>query len=235
VYRLHALAAKNGVFFLTENEVIGVSGHTNHIELALSYRDGRKETIHARVVVNAAGVEADKMARLLNPASVYEWDPIKGESYKFYSDRRPELKVAGTNIYPTPETVITAHGRHFTVGVHLTPTFEDLTYPPRLGATVTVGPKVVPAQDKGSEETERITADFMAKKVQRFFPGIKAEDLSWHQAGEQARLKGHPDFVITSDPTYPHCINLLGIDSPGLTAALAIGKKTARKVHALLD
>ncbi|MDP6180871.1 MAG: FAD-dependent oxidoreductase, partial [Desulfatiglandales bacterium] len=72
-----------------------------------------------------------------------------------------------------------------------------------------------------------------SEKVQSFFPGLRENDLIWHQAGLQARLKGYPDFSIHSDPHYPHFINLVGIDSPGLTASLAIARRVAEMVDGL--
>jgi L-2-hydroxyglutarate oxidase LhgO len=234
VYRLHTLAEQNGAYFMTETEVTDVKEDGGHNVVTYRYRDGRTEAVRATVVVNAAGVEADRIARMMNPKSVYERDPIKGESYKYYSDKRPELKIFGTNVYPTPEVVVTKHGRHFTVGVHLTPTFEDLSYPPRIGTTVTVGPKVVAAENNQGQETERIGAEFMADRVRRFFPALQASDLIWHQAGIQARLKGHPDFIIAPDSIAPNVVHLLGIDSPGLTASLAIGRRAAQWVENIM-
>ncbi len=53
---------------------------------------------------------------------------------------------------------------------------------------------------------------------------MKLEDISLHQAGIRAKLKDYYDFVIEKDSKYPDFINLVGIDSPGLTASLAIAK-----------
>jgi L-2-hydroxyglutarate oxidase LhgO len=51
--------------------------------------------------------------------------------------------------------------------------------------------------------------------------------------GLQARLKDHPDFVITSNSFLPNVINLLGIDSPGLTSCLAVARRTKEMVERL--
>ena len=59
---------------------------------------------------------------------------------------------------------------------------------------------------------------------------LKIEDISYHQVGIRAKLEKHYDFVIEKDKRYPGCINLIGIDSPGLTSSLAI----ARHVKKLL-
>jgi L-2-hydroxyglutarate oxidase LhgO len=138
------------------------------------------------------------------------------------------------NIYPTPISVTTPSGRHFTVGVHLTPTFEDLSYPPALSTTVTVGPKLVPARDREDWSGPSVDAKAFAGAVVPFFPALRAEDLLWHQSGLQARLKTFPDFIIKAGSRLPNVINLLGIDSPGLTSCLAIADRTVEKVGDIL-
>ena len=230
VYRLHTLAHQAGVRFIVGTEITGVDRDDNCVGLSLRYPDGATGKIRARVAINAAGVDADLIARRLNPKSPYELDPVRGESYKFYSHKREELKTGGKNVYPTPESVRTPHGEHFTVGIHLTPSFEDLTYPPTLGSTITVGPRLVPVTNRNAWHGDFSPAGVFAERTQSFFPGLREEDLIQHQAGLQARLKGHPDFVIQADPLYPQFINLLGIDSPGLTASISIARRVAELV-----
>ncbi len=233
VYRLHTLAHQAGVQFMMETKVMELYGDHDSLGVTLQYRDGATDHIRAGAVINAAGVDADQVARLLNPNSPYELDPVRGESYKFYGHRRQELKLAEKNIYPTPESVITPQGHHFTVGIHLTPTFKDLSYPPSLGSTITVGPRLVPVEDRTAWVGDWSPAKFFAEKVQSYFPGLRENDLIRHQAGLQARLKGYPDFAIHADPQYPRLINLVGIDSPGLTASLAIARRVAEMVDGL--
>ncbi|MCP4683785.1 MAG: FAD-dependent oxidoreductase [Desulfobacterales bacterium] len=230
VYRLHTLASQEGVQFMNGTEIIGFENDEDHILIHLRYPDGRTDKVRTSAVINAAGIDADLVARLFNHRSTYELDPVRGESYKFYGNR-PELDLKSMNIYPTPESIQTPNGRHFTVGIHLTPTFKDISYPPALGTTVTIGPKLVPVRDRTDRQEQSIPAKIFADKVRLFFPGIKEDDLIWHQAGLQARLKGDPDFVIVSDPVQSNFINLLGIDSPGLTSCLAI----ARRVGEIID
>jgi len=234
VYRLHALAHAAGVHFIVETAVTGLKGSSEFTELTFQYRNGLTDSIKAKVVINAAGADADRIALFLNPNTPYTLDPVRGDSYKFYSTRRPDLELKGRNIYPTPTVVVTPHGTHFTVGIHLTPTFEDLSYPSRPGKTVTVGPKLVAVKDRNAWMDDHPTPPgIFAESLKAFFPGIKKEDLIWHQAGLQGRLKDHPDFVIEQDPQYLLCINLLGIDSPGLTASLAIARRVAKMVDNL--
>ncbi len=233
VYRLHTLAQESGVQFMVGTEITDLADSHPALDLLFRYRDGAQGRISAQAVINTAGVDADRVAKLLNPKAPYALDPIRGDSYKFYGHKRSDLRVAGQNVYPTPEIVETPHGSHFTVGVHLTPTFEGLSYPPALGSTVTVGPRLVPVRDRHDLHGNPVPAGQFAAAIRPFFPGIRTEDLLWHQAGLQARLKDRPDFVIEPDPHDPRWINLLGIDSPGLTASLAIARRVGRMVDEL--
>ena len=234
VYMLHTLSSQKSVQFMNNTEIIGFENDKDHILVHIRYADGKTDAIRSRAVINAAGIDSDIVARLFNERSSYELDPVRGESYKFYSNKRPELNLKSMNIYPTPELVLTPHGQHFTVGVHLTPTFQDTSYPPALGTTVTIGPKLVPVHDRTDQQVQTVPAKIFADKVLPFFPGIKEDDLIWHQAGLQARLKGNPDFVIEQDPIQPNFINLLGIDSPGLTSCLAIARRAGEIVDGII-
>jgi L-2-hydroxyglutarate oxidase LhgO len=230
LYRLHTLAGNAGVHFVVNTEVIRLNMKRKVVNIVFRYSDGTIDEADAVLAINAGGIHADSLARQLNPDYPYELDPVRGESYKFYSHKLPRLRLLGKNIYPTPEVIETPHGEHFTVGVHLTPTFEDLSYPPRLGSTVTVGPKLSPVKDIESWRGDWIPAKIFSDQVRKYFPALTENDLIWHQAGVQARLKDHPDFVIERDPVCPHLINLIGIDSPGLTACLSIARKVAEIV-----
>jgi len=233
VYRLHTLASKSGVQFMTDTEIIGFEDDREYIRMDIRYRDGRMDYVLAKVVINAGGVDADRLAAVLNPDSPYELDPISGGSYKFYGHKRPELKVNGMNVYPTPEVVHTPHGKHFTVGVHLTPTFEDISYPPELGLTVTIGPKLISLKNRQDLSRPSFDPEIFVDKARSYFPGLREEDLIWHQMGVQARLKDYPDFIISADSERPNFINLLGIDSPGLTSCIAIARRTREMVDRL--
>jgi L-2-hydroxyglutarate oxidase LhgO len=67
--------------------------------------------------------------------------------------------------------------------------------------------------------------------INPFFPNIRLEDINLHQAGIRAKLAGHYDFVIERDPVHKNLINLIGMDSPGLTSSLAIADHIAKMIH----
>jgi L-2-hydroxyglutarate oxidase LhgO len=180
----------------------------------------RRERFVAKTLINAAGIHADELARLVNPESPYSIVPVRGEAAKFYSTRRPELAMRGMNVYPVPTSFTTAEGEVVdTLGIHLTPTLDAAG---QVASTVSVGPAVTPGVEKEDYATSLHPPRYFWEQVHPFFPGLRVGDLELHQAGIQARLPNHPDWIIESDPKHPRFLNLIGIDSPGLTASLAI-------------
>ncbi len=232
LHQLYALASADGAQFLTQTEVIAAHPEPEGIRVTLRYRDGATDQFLTERLINCGGLYSDEIARLLNPDSPYRIDPMRGEAACFYRTKRPELAVGNINIYPTPYQVHMPGGTYWTVGVHLTPTLEPVPgggWQP--GSTITVGPLNMAAANKehyGGEH--RPMAEFHGQ-VTGFFPGLRVDDLQPYQAGIQARLAGHQDWVLEFDPRHPACLNLLGFDSPGLTGSLAI----AEEVRALIS
>lgn len=233
VHRLYALASNAGAIFLAGTRLVGVTPRSEGLELAVTYPDGAGDRFLAGRLVNCAGLYADQVARLVDPASPYQVDPVRGEAYRFYRGKRPELAMRGMNVYPTPQRVVTAQGSYFTVGVHLTPTLEPgPDGRPGLGPVVTVGPL-----NRGVDSREDLGGDYLPagqfhERVKDFFPGLRQDDLEPFQAGIQARLVGHQDWVMEPSPQEPRCLNLLGIDSPGLTACLALAGEARSRLEA---
>jgi L-2-hydroxyglutarate oxidase LhgO len=231
VHKLYAQASGAGAQFVPHTELAGVTPRPEGLVLRLRYRDGAEDEILSERLVNCAGLYSDRVAAMVDPASPRRIDPVRSEAMKFYRGKRPELGLAGMNVYPAPYQLTTPAGTYFTVGVHLTPTLEtDLRGRVSLGPVITVGPLNRPAQGRedygGDYQPERV----FWERVRGFFPGLREEDLEPHQVGIQARLAGEQDWVMEPSPADPRCLNLLGIDSPGLTGSLAI----ARRVRALL-
>jgi L-2-hydroxyglutarate oxidase LhgO len=231
VHKLYALASGAGAQFVPHTELAGVTCRPEGLVLRLSYRDGAEDEILSERLVNCAGLYSDRVAAMVDPASARRIDPVRSEAMKFYRGKRPELGLAGMNVYPAPYQLTTPAGTYFTVGVHLTPTLEtDLRGRVSVGPVVTVGPLNRPAQGRedygGDYQPERV----FWERVRGFFPGLREEDLEPHQVGIQARLAGEQDWVMEPSPADPRCLNLLGMDSPGLTGSLAI----ARRVRAML-
>jgi L-2-hydroxyglutarate oxidase LhgO len=174
---------------------------------------GEAADVDAAAVVNAAGLAADHVAALAGvdvDAAGYRQHPCKGD-YFALAPGAP-LRFNGL-VYPV-------HGRAG-LGVHVT---LD------LGGRVKFGPDAnyVDAVDYTVDPAK---AGAFAAAAGRYLPGLRAEWLSPDQAGVRPKLQGprdtFRDFVIAeeTDRGLPGLVNCLGIESPGLTAALAIGDR----------
>ncbi len=184
-------------------------------------------------LVNAAGLYADRVAQMLNESNPWQLAKVRGEYVSFQASSRPELGLTAMPVYGPPRTYRGADGTpYITLGVHTTPTFDilDRNGTWGLGQTVIVGPTARPIKhfdDERLDQHQQSIAEIIAP-VQAFFPELRPEDCTRGQIGIQARLAGPlQDFVIERDSRYPWCIHLVGIDSPGLTASLAIGEEVA--------
>ncbi|MDD9932047.1 MAG: NAD(P)/FAD-dependent oxidoreductase [Myxococcales bacterium] len=183
--------------------------------LRLSTRDegGETFTITTRFVVNAAGLDADAVAAMAGldvDALGYRLHYCKGDYFALSSRFRGASEHL---IYPVP----VAAG----LGIHLT---MD------LGGKLTAGPDTEYV-DRIHYDVDPAKAAVFARAVRRYLPELRDEDLTPDYAGIRPKLQapGAPvaDFVIERADRngVPGLINLVGIESPGLTASEAIAER----------
>jgi glycerol-3-phosphate dehydrogenase len=151
--------------------------------------------------------------------------PLRGEYCRVNRRHRPELWLSGRNIYPVPEMLDLGDERAMMVGTHLTPTFamapDGSTVP---GDIFTVGPEFREAPSRDDYESGRFPAGLLVERARRFMPALTLSDVELDYAGIMVHLKGMTDWIVRRDPRHPSCVHLLGIDSPGLTCSVEIGK-----------
>jgi L-2-hydroxyglutarate oxidase LhgO len=251
VNALYRRAESKGVIFLTSNTVTGIVpvGEQGSFELNISSLNN-SEKFRTRILINSAGLFSDEIAKLVNPGSPYIIEPVKGESAKFYSLKREGINLSGLSIYPVPfgylpngERLRVPFGQFLklfkenkvtkSVGVHISPSFDFSGGKYTAGNTFIVGPAYSKPQNKEDYRPFRQLGYYL-ENVSSFFPGLKLNDLSMHQAGIRAKLKDNYDFIIEKDKKFPGCINLAGIDSPGLTSSLAIAKLVKNMVKEMV-
>lgn len=249
VRRLSTLARQNGVYFLTGTEVTEIKAKGQYFEVGL-ISPNRHEILETEVLINSAGLYSDVIAKKVNPECPYEILPVRGEMAKFYKSRRSEIFHHGLNIYPTPypldktgrklvipfaefQSLFKAKQVLKTVGVHLTPTFDLVDDSYEIGNIVTIGPATKGVEDRENYAQDLFEPPYFWEMVHSFFPNLRTEDIELHQTGIQARLKNQFDWVIEPDEKHPRCIQLVGIDSPGLTACLAIAEYVMQLVQSI--
>lgn len=178
------------------------------------------EEIKARVVVNSGGLASDRIAALAGmdiDTYRYRLHYCKGEYYRLAA----KIQVNHL-IYPIPE--------HSGLGIHLTKDF---------GGGQRLGPNAYYVDSCDYDMDEKYRHCFY-QAARRYLPGLRPGDIRPDYAGIRPKLQGpgeaFRDFVIGEESAkgFPGFINLIGIESPGLTSCLAIGRYVSGIVRELL-
>ncbi|MFO8101027.1 MAG: NAD(P)/FAD-dependent oxidoreductase [Dehalococcoidia bacterium] len=208
----HSQAVEAGAEFLYGTEVTGLDRAGEVWRVGIRDREGFSE-LFSRVVINSAGLESDKVARLAGATGDdYRLHYCKGEYFGLNSRLRGSI---GRLIYPTPQEA--------GLGVHLTIALDGMM---RLGPNTQYVGEIDYSVDKSHREAFYLSAG-------RFLPHLELEDLHPDLAGIRPKLQGpgglFHDFVIVHDDQGPLAglVNLVGIESPGLTASPAIARYVA--------
>ncbi len=224
VHAYARLAANQGANIVPRAQVVSLepSGKTIRVALRIGDEENlQEETIEARCVINAAGLYADEVATMLGN---YSWKiyPVRGE---YCEVRGPRSSLINNLIYPLP------HSDGLSLGVHFTKT---------LWGTFLLGPTATYVEGKDNYEKDRLPISAFAESAKTLLPEIEESDLQLGYSGLRPKLvppdkHGIADFVITRDPNVPQAIHLVGIESPGLTAAPAIANHVLQLVGEILD
>jgi len=223
VHAFARVAEAQGANLVNHARVTALDPKNNAIEVRLRIGDeevSEEETIAARCVVNAAGLYADEVAKMLGPRpwTIY---PVRGE---YCEIRGSKAQCINGLVYPLP------HHDQLSLGVHFTKT---------LWNTVLVGPTATYVEGKDNYERNRLGVPEFAADAKTLLPEIEEQDLHLGYTGLRPKLKapgekGVADFVIEPDREVPRVIHLIGIESPGLTAAISIAGQVTTMVSEVL-
>lgn len=203
VNALRRAAEDEGAIFLPGTALAGADSVTDGIQLRTE-----REMILASTVVNAAGLYADDVSKILggDDFTIY---PVRGEYAELIPSKR---SLVNALVYPLPHAA--GHG----LGVHITRS---------TGGNIWFGPSVKYQDVKGDYENGRLPVEDFAEAARQLLPMLTVDDL--RLSGTGIRPKLHPetesfaDFMIRRDTQNPRVIQAAGIESPGLTSCLAIG------------
>jgi len=207
VHTLARLLTESGGYLLTGTRLEGADLTPGGMLLRTE-----RESIMAAVVVNAAGLFADHVSAMLGGES-FRIHPCRGE----YAEIAPSrASLVNALIYPLPNA--SGHG----LGVHLTRTTRG---------TVLVGPTVRHQDSRHDYESNRLAPSAFLEPARRLLPGLGPGDLRLGGSGIRPNLntaeESFADFLIRRDRRNPRIIHAAGINSPGLTSCLAIGRMVA--------
>jgi (S)-2-hydroxyglutarate dehydrogenase len=206
-------------------------------------------SVRSRFLVNCAGLQSDRVARMAGVDTKLRIVPFRGEYFELRADRRHLVRNL---IYPVPDPSFPFLGVHFTR---------------MIGGSVHAGPNaVLGLKREGYEKWEVRVPDLVdvlaypgfwelarrnwrsglaemvrsfdkpsfVRSLQRLVPEVRAEDLIPSAAGVRAQGLWPDgtladDFVIESGPRSLHVLNA---PSPAATASIEIGRSIARQIPA---
>jgi len=202
----------HGTLLRTRAELVGISRTASAYELSVRH-GSTTESFTSELLVNAAGLECDTVAALagIDPdAAGYRLGYCKGS---YFAVGPARYGLVRRLVYPVPSAD--------SLGVHVV---LDLDGRMRFGPDVEY--QADRALDYTVAEAKRTV---FAGAVRRLVPEIRDDELTPDIAGIRPRLRagGHGrDFLIREESGrgLPGLVSLIGIESPGLTASLAIAE-----------
>ena len=214
----HRISTHSDHDLLVKSTVIGAEPKGDTYILQVEDSENMSYSVAARWIVNAAGLYSDRIAQLLWGNTNHSYPNLsysKGSYFKLSSKWRHRINRL---IYPLPDK------EHDSLGIHLT--FDQ-------SGDMKLGPDAAWLKNRSEDydvSVDRLDAFYLAAK--EYLPSLDPIDLSPDYSGIRPKLvekSNEPsDFYIRHEPDYPGWINLIGIDSPGLTASLDIGEDVAQ-------
>lgn len=217
LYNIHLAeaAAQNGVVYLLNHEVTAIERVTGGFTVSAG-----TESFGCTLLINAAGLFADRVSAMAGDDR-YTIYPCRGEYYLL--DKIP-TDLLHMPVYPVPRPGVGG------LGVHLTPTIDG---------NLILGPSAEYVERREELATTAPMLQTLGAEAKQLLPKLDLRLVTGAYAGVRAKLvpKGaanYGDFIIEESPLVENLIQLIGIESPGLTAALPIAKMVEEMVFSRL-
>jgi len=213
---LEQTAETNGATVAYNCEARAIAKCGGGYEVEMRDADGGSMTVRCGIVVNAAGLAADDIAAMAGidiDAAGYRIHPCKGEYVAVAGRHKGALSHL---VYPAPTPI--SLGIHAVLGID---------------GSLRLGPNAFYVESTTDYDVDPGHLREFLDGGREYLPFIEEQDLRPEQAGIRPKLQreneGFRDFVITDESSrgLPGLINLVGIESPGLTACLAIAEMVA--------
>ena len=200
--------------FLFNTKVSSIKFSDSHFKTKIIEGTGHESEIKSKFLINCAGLESFKLAKNLmkSSLSIPELRFFKGSYFKLSSSYRNKFKKL---IYSLPSN-------EDSLGIHIS--FDEQKIP-RLGPDYN---EVFLNNGVFNYSVTNDSSYSFYKSAKDYIKNLNEEDLSADFSGIRPKLfiygSSKSEFYINEESSngFPRLINLIGIDSPGLTSSLAI-------------
>ena len=209
-------AKEEGAGIVYQSKVKSIHRQSGFYQMEIEDSHQELFKFSSKIVVNAAGLYSDLIAAMVGiniKKEEYDLKYCKGQYFRLSPDKS---RLINRLVYPVPDQ---SDGG---LGIHLTP---DISGQVKLGPDAQYLPENVEDYEVDKDRQQQF-----CDSINKFAPFIKLDDIYPDMAGIRSKLQGpnedFRDFVIQeeSDKGFPGFINLIGIESPGLTCAVSIAK-----------
>lgn len=202
-------ALSNGVNVYFNTKVSGIKKVGEGFEVTTSQGD-----FYSDIIINSAGLYADRIAAMVG-LSNYQLYPCRGEYLLL--DKNCRGLINGM-VYPVPPKIAGV------LGVHLTPTVDG---------NLLIGPSEEFISEREDTSTTREKMLQLMSEAEELLPSIPFTSIINTFSGIRSKItppeeKEARDFIIQED--LEGFINLIGMESPGLTASPAIAKLVVQMI-----
>lgn len=200
-------AVCNGVSYFLDNEVLEIKKISDENIYEIKSNKGNYKS---RWIINCAGLNSDKISNMMG-IKEYSIYPCRGQYFILDQKVGEYLNMPA---YPVPNP------KEGGLGIHLTPSIDG---------NVFIGPSSEYIDEKDDYSVTKDVMDLLIEDGGRIFPHIKKEHFIRNFSGIRPKLVGkdqggYDDFKIELREDISNFINLVGIESPGLTSAVPIAK-----------
>lgn len=208
-------AVQNGASYYFGREVTSIRKNADQTYLVAT----TEEDFHTRWIINCAGLGCGIISEMLGIKG-YRIIGSKGDYIILDKNTGPLLPMP---VYPVPSNTY--------MGVHVTPTTDG---------NVIVGPNAENVKNFTYYGVPQKSIDYLAENASTLWPCIRRSDYIRNYSGILPKWVDEngviQDFKIEiRDDLAPHAVNLVGIESPGLTAALPIARQVISLMSGRID
>jgi glycerol-3-phosphate dehydrogenase len=207
-------ALSNGVKIHVNTQVSAIKLMNNVYKVTTN-----QGVFYADIIVNSAGLFSDRISAMIGIDN-YKLYPCRGEYLILDKNCRD---LINSMVYPVPPKIAGV------LGVHLTPT---------LDGNILIGPSEEFINEREDTRTTKEKIRQLIEGAKRLLPSIPLNQVIYGFSAVRSKItppeeKAARDFIMRED--VKNFINMIGIESPGLTSSPAIAKLVVQMIKKKID